>query len=548
MAEKNKKKKTKLNPELEPLKLLIGIRLLVVSLILGLGSLVLMVEPFSFYALIGGFYFFSIIYLLLLKTKISFKNLVGFQLCIDVLLILGVLYFSGGTHSIFISLLLFPLIAGGLTLSFKRAVILNVFTSIGYIGLSVMEYFGLVPVTLYGVLKHNLNEMLFIASLRLAIMWSASLLSSFLADKMRLQTGKYLRLKQLHDIILEQIGSGIITVNAENEIIYVNSGAEQLIGAPAEELVGTSWKPLFFFTNSNFPRDQWEESAQVVRGYEVSLKRKDGTKIPIGFNVSKLTDQNNQYCGKVMIFRDLTRIKELERKQRQSERLAAIGEMAAGIAHEIRNPLASISGSVEVLMNKKAFDQKYGSLIDVILREAQRLNGIIESFLNYTRRPELEKRLVDIENILDEVVTLLKYNGKWRDSHKINKINLIKGKTRFWFDPNQVKQVFYNLISNACEVMPNGGEIEIKLSETEESPPQIRIDVSDQGVGITEEKLSQIFTPFYTTKKYGTGLGLAIVYRIIQEHGGSIEVSSQIGKGTRFSVYLPRGEEAVRAA
>lgn len=531
------------------IKFLVGIRLLLVFVLLGLGSVLLKVERFPFYGLMGSFYFLSIIYLLLIKTKISKMHLIGAQLVFDLILIFGVFHFSGGIHSVFISIVLLPLIAAGLFLPWSGCLFITLFATVGYLVLTSLEYFGLLPVSdLFPQFHLELKEIAFLTSLRILMIWSVSFLSAFLANKLRIQTSSYIRLKRLHDLILEQIGSGIITVNSQNEIVYMNKGAEEIIGAKTKEYLGRNWKTLFFFSSSPEVNELWEKSAQGVRGYEVMLKRKDGSKVPIGFNVTRLTDQNQQFFGKVMIFRDLTRIKELERQQRQNERLAAIGEMAAGIAHEIRNPLASISGSVEILSSKKAFDKKFTPLIEVILREAQRLNGFIDSFLNFSKRPDLSKRLVDLEKVLDEVMELLRFNGKWKDLYQIQKINEIKGKTQFLFDPNQIKQVFYNLISNACEVMLEGGKIEVRLSESNETPRMIRIDIVDQGLGIPEEKLPKIFTPFYTTKKRGTGLGLAIVHRIIQEHGGSISVKSEVNKGTVFSVYLPRGDEALKAA
>lgn len=534
---------------IDPIMALITTRMLIVFVVLGLGAVAVDVDIIPFSAISLCFFLFSIAYLVSFKLKKSFEKQVTFQLIIDILLIFGVLKYSGGTDSFFISLILFPLISAGLLLPWGQAFGITIFASTGYLFLTGLDFylFTTYPETAdirstYGV------EVLYLTFMRLLAMWAATFLSSYLSNKLKEQKSDLTRLRVLHNLILDQISSGIVTVNQHNEIVYVNKGAEELIGAQAEELKGKNWKNLFFFTNANFASAAGDTTTQEVRGYEVLLKRDDGVKLPIGFNVSRLVDHNNVYCGKVMIFRDLTRIKELERKQKQNERLAAVGEMAAGIAHEIRNPLASISGAVEVVVSKKAFNEKYASLMDVILLETQRLNDIIESFLSFTRRPELEKRYVDMEMVLEDVLVLLKYNGKWSKRHNITKVNHIKGRTRFWFDPNQLKQVFYNLIANACEAMPSGGDVHLVITETLQTPSSIKVEISDQGNGIDEERLSSIFTPFFTTKKMGTGLGLAIVHRIIQEHKGSIEVSSQIGKGTRFTMLLPRGEEAVEAA
>lgn len=535
--------------QVKKLKLMIGIRLGLVSLILGVGAVILQVERFPFYILVGFFYFSSIFYLILLKSKISHLLQTTGQLALDVITLLGILHFSGGIDSVFIPLLMIPLIGAGILLPGSWCLGFTLSVSLGYLTGVALEILGVWPIAPHIELPHReMAEVGFITAYRLLLFWVVVFLSATLSRKLKMESKALRQLKNLHDIILEQIGTGILTVNTDHEIVFVNKGAQELIGASAEELLGLNWKSLFFFANSNFASDSWEESAQAIRGFEVSLRRQDGTKIPIGFNVTPLRDANNEYCGKVMIFRDLTRIKELERKKQQAERLAAIGEMAAGIAHEIRNPLASISGSVEILLRKNAFDSRYATLVDIILKEAHRLNNIVENFLNYSRRPELERRWVDLDQVLEEVVLLLRNNGKWSPSVAIQKVNLIEGKTHFWFDPNQMKQVFYNLLGNACESMPEGGDIEIRLSETQDVPTQVKVEILDEGCGIPDEVMPKIFTPFFTTKQNGSGIGLPIVHRIVQDHGGTIEVKSHVGQGSAFTLLFPRGIELRRAA
>jgi len=536
--------------KMREVRLLVGVRLIVVSVILGVGSFILPLDRLPFYLVIAGFYLMSLGALLLLKTRLTLSFQISVQLVLDLVGVLAVLHFSGGgVDSVFISLALLPLIGAGILLPWGGAMLFALLASVGYLALVSLEQAGLWMAFHSGETPVRTPiEWAYLVGLRLILLWVVTILAAALSRKLNTEHWELAKLQNLHNIILDQIGSGILTVNLKNEIVFVNKGAQQLIGAPARELLGTNWKSLFFFANSNFSGEAWDESSQAVRGFEVTLRRKDGLKIPIGFNVSVLRDMNGATCGKVMIFRDLTRIKELERKKQQAERLAAIGEMAAGIAHEIRNPLASISGSVEVLVRKKAFDPKYASLVDIILREGHRLNGIIESFLNYTRRPELDRRWMDMHQVIEEVILLLRHNGKWLPSIRIKMENQIEGKTHFWFDANQMKQVFYNLLVNACEAMPEGGDIRVRICETADVPSLVRVEIADSGVGITEDRLKKIFTPFFTTKQTGTGIGLPIVHRIIQDHGGTIEVKSQAGKGATFAVQFPRGEEMRGAA
>jgi len=239
-------------------QIIIAVRLVLSSVLLGLGSVVLDVERFTFYGLIGGFYLLSIVYLLLMKTKISQYSLTKSQLAFDCLLVLGVLYFCGGVHSVFISFLLLPLVAAGMVLSLSGCVLITLIASAGFLVLSVLDYLGQIPsIQLIGLQQNSLPEFVFMTFVRLLIFWAVSLLSAYLAQKLKAQTHSYLNLKQLHEIILDQIGSGIITVNIKNEIIYMNPGAESLIGAKSNEMYGKNWKTLFFFTNANFSSDSW---------------------------------------------------------------------------------------------------------------------------------------------------------------------------------------------------------------------------------------------------------------------------------------------------
>jgi len=530
------------------LKWVIGIRLVLVSLILGVGSFVLQVDRVAFYILVGFLNTISFAYLLLLRTPIPLLWQAALQLGIDFLALMGILHFSGGVDSIFIPLLLFPLIGAGVLLPWKGCALFTVWASLVYLTFILLENQAFIPFYPSASFpRWKFVELGYITAFRLFIFWCIAALSAELSYKLKMQAKAFHKLKNLHDIILDHINNGIMTVNDRNEIVYTNDMAQKLMGCTSNELLGQNWKKYFIFPayNSNLDGDPFFGE---FHGSEVSLKRKDNSTLPVDLEVTPIQDEHNRYYGKVMIFRDLTRIKELGRKKQEAERLAAIGELAAGIAHEIRSPLASISGSIEVLLRKKMFDVQHSHLVDILVRETRRLNSIVDNFLNYTRRPELEKRWMDLDQVLEEVMLLLRHSGKWKSQIEMRKVNHIPGQTRFWFDPNQMKEIFYNLLLNASESMSQEGEVVIELSDAMEGVPHVKVQITDRGCGIPKEFIAKIFKPFFTTKQSGTGMGLPIVHRIVQDHGGWIEVKSEEGKGSTFILHFPRGEEIRRAA
>jgi len=260
--------------------------------------------------------------------------------------------------------------------------------------------------------------------------------------------------------------------------------------------------------------------------------------------LSHLLGRDDRLSGFIGIFQDLTKIKEMEEEVKGKEKMAAIGELSAWMAHEIRNPLASLSGSMQVLRENIKPTEENIHLIEIALRETDRLNLIVQDFLNYARPKPLSLELCDITALIDDTVSLLKNSKEFHEGIKINK--LVDGRIEAFVDPNQMKQVFWNLSINAIQAMPMGGELIIDTRlKTEEIPPEgiselIEIVFRDTGVGINKADLDYIFFPFFSTKEGGSGLGLAIAYRIVEDHKGKIKVESEVGRGTTFRIYLPK--------
>ena len=244
-----------------------------------------------------------------------------------------------------------------------------------------------------------------------------------------------------------------------------------------------------------------------------------------------------------MIFQDLTELREMETRLKREERLAAVGRLAAGIAHEIRNPLASISGSIEMLREGKGVAAEDSRLMNIILRETDRLDGLITEFLQYVKPMKRRAAKVQMLDVLRETIEALRATDGGRDVTFVlpdGPLAAVRG------DRDQLKQVVWNLLLNAMQATGGKGRVEVRATNSRlgEQGEVMLLEVRDDGVGIPPEEIGRIFEPFFTTKERGTGLGLAMVHKIVEAHEGHIEVESQAGKGATFLVVLPRWTKA----
>ncbi len=339
--------------------------------------------------------------------------------------------------------------------------------------------------------------------------------------------------------ILENIRSGLLTVDGGGKVTRVNPAAESILGLSEDELLGRN---LADVGRQEGMEDLASVVLAVVEGQEslqrgeIEIRCSGGSK-PLGLNVNPVIDPAGRRDGAIVIFTDLTREKEMTARIRESDRMAAVGELAASIAHEIRNPLASIRGSVEILAGELQLDGNLDQLLGLVLKESARVNTIINDFLAYSRmRPVARRRFAASEFLaeveLQAIQHVVAHGGKVEADFRCR-----PGDLTLVADPSQLKQLILNLVINACEAMSYAGRIDLDISEQDGN---FLLHVADTGPGIDPDIQGELFAPFKTTKEKGTGLGLAMVARIAAAHGGRVTAESSSGGGALFKVVWPR--------
>ena len=329
--------------------------------------------------------------------------------------------------------------------------------------------------------------------------------------------------------ILQCVTSGVMTVDRNGLLTTINRAAEEILGVEREQAVGKKCGDIF--GDTDILKIVWETLENKIPSarMEAMLERPSG-KLWLGYNTAVLTDRRGDALGVILSFSDLTEVKQLQEQMELKERLTALGEMSAGIAHELRNPMAVISGYLNLLSKKTAPVNQ--NIIRDITTEINGMNRIIGDLLTFARPASLNRVKTNIKEMIEScLASVLQATGTGSRIATVCRLASIEATV----DEVLMKQAFTNLIQNAVEAMPDGGSVTIELEKNKE----LKIKILDTGMGIPDESIKKLFLPFYTTKDKGTGLGLALVHKIILSHGGRIEVESKVGKGSSFSVLLP---------
>ena len=523
----------KTDPHMSKTKALIAFRAFFVTVLLGSFAFFSIGNgafpyPKAVFNLIEVLYGLTIIYALLLQ-RAKPKPFAYVQVVLDVFAALALIYFTGGIESWFSFLLILIVIASGTVIDKRAAFVTASLSSILYGAMLDLQYWRMIPVP-YGLVLYEKDFLYNIFSNIVALYVCAYLtgqLSSSL-ERTSLTLEKRLtdfrKLSVFNKEVAENMPSGLMTTDAEGRILSLNRAGEAITGldrAVEEDIRIQSIFPFIKDLNKPFERAEGEMS---------------GGKKTIGLTISAMKTAQGEPTGYICIFSDLTEIKKMQQEMQLRQKWAAIGELSANIAHEIRNPLASLRGAVEMLHRGGTSSEQQESLMLMVLSEADRLNRIITDFLMYSRPAKNEPEPVELDVLLKSTLEIL---GKSAPAGVVIRPDIEKT-LRVTADPGRLQQVFYNLVLNAFEAMSaNGAGCGVLTVSGKKENGIVKIKFADTGQGIDPKDTEKVFFPFFTTKDTGTGLGLSIALRIMEDHGGNIRFRSEPDRGTEFTVTLP---------
>ncbi|MEP7149489.1 MAG: ATP-binding protein [Acidobacteriota bacterium] len=485
------------------------------------------------------------VYFLLSRISRSLEVQVRAQFLIDALLITWLVWKTGDLTSPYITLYIVLI---GVSSAFLRpqatlrmaAICIAFFLMLAILtSLSVLEPSGAAQAT---------PKIIQIVSFHTVAFLVVGLLASKLSE--RLSSGEQLKeatktlanLQELHERIIESIRSGLITTDLDGNIYTFNAAAAEITGYKAEAMQGRSIFSLFGNIKQPIELSLDSRETEQPPRFETNLVTPEGFAVRIGYNIAPLFSENKERSGLIVTFQDLTDIRSMEESIRRKDRLAAVGRVGAGLAHEIRNPLGAMRGAIQVLESNTPPESVQADLMKIILRESDRLNSIITNFLSYAKPKVGSFSEIDACEAIRDTVKLLRHSPEVKEMHRI-KETLPQKPIFVSADSTQLKQVFWNLARNSIHAMPEGGEILITLETIPDN--RVRIVFEDSGTGMSKEQVERLFEPFSNSTSGGTGLGLSIVYQIIRDHDGAINVRSFEGEGTVITIVLPRASEPV---
>ena len=521
---------------------LLLLRTLVVSAVLGLSLWVLTTAeqvPMSAVWLQSGIiaatYATSIVFGVMLRRGFPARQVGRSMHAADLAVTSLLIYATGGAESPYIFLYALSIVGAG-ALSYRGGAVVVTLASISLlVGVSLLAWTQAVALPALSQIRpweQSGVDLVRTLGINLAALIGVGALSFIFGDQLQrgVETLATTRkaaadLLTLHEDIVRSLSSGLITIAPDGIILTANSAAADILGQPPS-LAGQPVDKLMPGL-----------SALIATGHG-ELRRADlrfAADLTVGVTVSPLRDVKNQVIGRVVNFQDLTELRRLEAQSRRSERLAMIGQLAAGIAHEIRNPLASISGSIELLRQGPSASDDDRTLMAIVHREIQRLNVLIGNLLDYANPRPPQRVDFDLGVMVQETLQVARGEQAFAS---VEMAFSVDRPLPLHADPAKLRQVLWNLLRNAADAAALGGR-HVRVDARRE-PDATTLVVADDGPGIAADQLTRIFDPFFTTKSKGTGLGLATCHAIVTEHGGHIDVVSEPGKGTRMTVSLPR--------
>ncbi|UCF79176.1 MAG: PAS domain S-box protein [Candidatus Eiseniibacteriota bacterium] len=495
-------------------------------------------------------YTLSGIYILLSALRVRHGFQLGLQLVLDVALVTALVSVTGGVNSQYVLLYFVLILYASMLLSFGGALAASVLSAAAYL-------FSWTPALVssrlvgpdYGnkeaVVKILFHGLLFV---------TVGVLGGFLARraeqkerKLRDTASELRRVRLGTDVIIQSIKSGIMSIDSEGKVVHFNEAASDILGLDPAEVRGKYFEEALnpgMAAVARALRRGLHEGETVFRG-EMEIESGDGRKVPLGINTSLIRTESGGRAGVVALCQDLTEAKRMDEKAKRQETLAALGQFSAGIAHEIRNCLSPITGSVELLKNELSPEGDSEELMGLILKETDRLEVFLTELLFYARAKPPEKQSVSLQELVEETVELLRRHPAYSE-RKVIECKFLTPDIHVNVDREQMKRVLVNLAVNALEAIDSKGTLTISTSldagagePPERHRPEATVEFKDNGQGIAPEDLCRILEPFYSTKGSGTGLGLSIAQRVLEGHGGKLSIESALGKGAKATIHIP---------
>ena len=483
--------------------------------------------------------------LLYSAARLFWKNYVlqaRFQFFVDVLLVTWLVWIAGGVRSPYTALYIVVISVASWFIGPRGALITSIGSAVAFNACSLLLLNGVVSQRVIPI-DETLPSVIQTMGLADISFLVVGLLAARLAERqlhadvqLAAAVASLADLRALHERIVESIRSGLITTDLQGTIYTFNAAAEEITGYSARDVRGQ--KVSMFFgdiTRQIAESMQAANAGKVSPRFEIDSLTQSGFMLHLGYSIAPLFEESGETSGLVITFQDLTDVRVMEETARRQDRLAAVGRLAASIAHEIRNPLAAMRGSIQMMRSEMKDDSDHHELMEIILRESDRLNKIVSDYLNYARPRAAEMKDVDAGELVKQTLKLLRNSPEISDGHSLeeqlpNEPLIVKG------DEEQLKQVCWNVARNAMQAMPDGGTFLVRAERT--TADRIQLVFKDTGRGMSPEQVERLFEPFTSTTG-GTGLGLSIVYQIIRDHSGTINVRSREGKGTTITVELP---------
>jgi len=499
-----------------------------------------------FYFLIAP-YLFSILYIIILKKYTNSRVNICIQAAGDAILITVLVYITGGIASYYSAIYPLVVIYTVLFLSRRGGIAAATLSGILYGTLLGLEFNGIIAPAAAPEHQPGAGEVYTKVIVQFFSLYIIAFLTSFVAEqekKIRVllaaKESAFDQLDLLHRSIIESIDAGILTLDPSGNIKSFNRAARAITGYSSSEVLDRNIDRIFPEFRDAMRISSSQDPPSDRRRLEARISGKSG-KIVLGFSVSPLMDLRSGKIGEILIFQDMTAVRKMERQVERNRRLALIGEMAAGLAHEMRNPLAAIGGSIRLLSRENAGSETGERLMRIILRGKEQLEAFLRDFLLLAKPAQGVAEPLRINKIIEDVLDTIRFGPDWTEDVEI--VRTSADDMIVFGNRSEIQQVFLNVILNSFQAMNETGRLTI---ETGRQGDQVRITIEDTGSGIEKENMERIFEPFYTTKEKGTGLGLAIVNRIMESHGGRVAIESDPGKGTRCTIFMPAYEDVER--